>query len=60
MTMRSERVKAMSVAAYWTVRGLGMAGTEAGKECGLGKSTFLATFMAAELGGSTFALHVWS
>ena len=33
-----ERVKTKRVAAYWPVRELGIAGTEAGKEWGLGKS----------------------
>jgi len=33
-----ERVKAKSVAAYWAVRELGMAGTEVGKELGLTQS----------------------
>jgi hypothetical protein len=42
MTMSSERVKAKSVAASRAVREQDMAGTKAGKECGLGKSTYLA------------------
>jgi hypothetical protein len=43
-----ERVKAKSVAAYWAVRELGMAGTEVGKELGLTQSAVSRTVRRGE------------